>query len=84
MLSAALIPKIGFNECLCEAKDIYILSQAIRVVQDSTVSQECIDNTISELVDRYCLEDFLLIEGSGIGTFRIDNNEDCTVFKIYS
>ena len=59
MLSAALIPKIGFNECLCEAKDIYILSQAIRVVQDSTVSQECIDNTISELVDRYCLEDFL-------------------------
>jgi hypothetical protein len=83
LLSASLIPKIGFNECLCEAKDIYILSQAIEVVQDSITSQECIDKTISELVNRYCLEDLLLIDGSGIGIFRVDNNEDCSVFKIY-
>lgn len=83
ILSAILIPKIGFSDCLCEAEDIYILSQAIDIVQDSITSQECIDKTISTLVDRYCLEDLLLIDGSGIGIFRIDNNEDCTVFKIY-
>lgn len=84
MLSAALIPKVGFSSCLCEANDIFLLSQAIEIVQDELTPQECIDETITTLVNKYCLEDLLIITGSGIGTFRLDNNEDCTVFKIYS
>ena len=83
LLSGSLIPKVGFSDCLCEAKSIFLLSQAVEVVQDELTSQECIDEIISTLVNKFCLEDLLLIEGSGIGTFRIDNNEDCTVFKIY-
>lgn len=84
MLSATLIPKVGFSSCLCEANDIFLLSQAIEIVQDELTPQECIDEIITTLVNKYCLEDLLLITGSGIGTFRLDNNEDCTVFKIYS
>jgi hypothetical protein len=83
-LSADLIPRVGNNECLCSAKDIFILSEAITVVQDSRTSQSCLDKIISTLVGKYCLDSILLIDGSGIGVFRVDNNEDCTVFKIYS
>lgn len=82
-LSRTLIPKIGFSSCLCEAKDIFILSQSIEVIDDNLTSQECIDAIISRLSEKYCLQDIYIPEGSGIGTFRIDNNEDCTVFKIY-
>lgn len=83
-LSLSLIPKVGNSTCLCEAEDIFILSQAIEVIQDEFITQDCIDATISELDTRYCLSDIVLIEGSGISILRIDNNEDCTVFKIYS
>ena len=84
MLSAKLIPKVGFSSCLCEANDIFMLSQAIEVIQDELTTQECIDEILSTLLNKYCLNDIVLITGSGIGTFRIDNNEDCTVFRIYS
>lgn len=84
LLSLSLIPKVGNSTCLCEAEDIFILSQAIEVLQSDFIGAECIESTISELDNRYCLSDLLLPAGSGIGIFRIDNNKDCTVFKIYN
>ena len=49
--------KVGRSECLCEAKDIFLLSQAIEIINDPLTTQECIDCTVRNLATFFCLED---------------------------
>ena len=84
MLGLELLPKIPNGHCWCAGDSMYELSQAIEVFQDPLTDEDCVERSISVLSEKYCLEDLTLNEGSGISIFRIDDNDDCSVFRIYA
>ncbi len=82
-LGLELLPKIPNGDDWCAGYSMYELGQAIEVLSDTLTDADCIEITISRLSEKYCLEDLSLSEGSGISIFRIDNNDDCSVFRVY-
>lgn len=64
-------------------EDVYILSEAIKVVNDEITDSTCISNIISALDLKYELEAVEAPSTGGIGEMTIDPPTDCNVFTIY-
>lgn len=67
----------------CIWKDVYILSEAVKVVNDELTTTTCISNIITQLDNKYELEAVEAPSTAGIGEMTIDPPTECNVFTIY-
>ncbi len=67
----------------CKWKDVYILSEAVDVVNDEVTSTDCINRIISRLDTKYQLTLATAPSEGGIGFMAIDPPSNCNVFTIY-
>ena len=68
----------------CVWKDVYILTEAVKVVNDELTTTTCISNIITQLDNKYELESVEAPSTEGIGGMTIDPPTDCNVFTIFS
>ena len=68
----------------CIWKDVYILSEAVEVVNHELTSATCIENIIAALDAKYGLEAVEAPSTGGFGEMTIDPDTDCNVFTIYA
>lgn len=67
----------------CVWKDVYLLSEAIKVVNDEITDSDCIESIISALDCKYKLSDIRPRVDGGISYMTIDPATICNVFTVY-
>ena len=67
----------------CVWKDVYLLSEAIKVVNDEITDTDCIESIISALDCKYQLSDIRPRVDGGISYMTIDPATICNVFTVY-